>query len=151
PFPLGWPPAALTLTTSRLCLYLFRSPPLRGKTINFCRGFIGLTPVMNSPGYTDCELRGLFEIWSMVKNMILLGISMTIAAGCLGQKLETLRASLQRLSDDFQGKAGIYVRHLVTGEEVALNADTIFPTASMVKIPITVGIFDRIEKGQLAY
>lgn len=87
----------------------------------------------------------------MVKNMILLGISMTIAAGCLGQKLGTLRASLQRLSDDFQGKAGIYVRHLVTGEEVALNADTIFPTASMVKIPITVGIFDRIEKGQLAY
>lgn len=87
----------------------------------------------------------------MVKKMILLGISMTIVAGCLGQKLETLRASLQRLSDDFQGKAGIYVRHLVTGEEVALNADTIFPTASMVKIPITVGIFDRIEKGQLAY
>lgn len=76
---------------------------------------------------------------------------MMIVAGCLGQGPDKLKVLLQRVADDFQGTAGIYVRHLGTGEEVAINADTLFPTASMIKIPITIGIFDRIEKGELAY
>lgn len=76
---------------------------------------------------------------------------MAIVAGCLGQRPDELSVSLQRVADDFRGKVGIYVRHLGTGQEVAINADTLFPTASMVKIPITIGIFDRIEKGELAY
>lgn len=76
---------------------------------------------------------------------------MAIVAGCLGQRPDELSVLLQRVADDFRGKVGIYVRHLGTGQEVAINADTLFPTASMVKIPITIGIFDRIEKGELAY
>jgi beta-lactamase class A len=40
---------------------------------------------------------------------------------------------------------------LKTGKTVEINADTIFPTASMIKIPITIGVFDKIEKGFLNY
>lgn len=75
----------------------------------------------------------------------------TITVGCLGQSSDDLRVSLQRVVAGFRGTVGIYVRHLDTGQEVAINADTLFPTASMIKIPITIGIFDRIEKGDLAY
>lgn len=76
---------------------------------------------------------------------------MMIAAGSLAQAPGELDTSLQRVAADFHGRVGIYVRHLDTGEEVAIHADSVFPTASMIKIPITVGIFDKIEKGDLAY
>lgn len=64
---------------------------------------------------------------------------------------KALKQKLEPLVKNFQGDAGIYVRNLRTGKFVAINADTIFPTASMIKIPITIGMFDKIEKGELAY
>jgi beta-lactamase class A len=58
-----------------------------------------------------------------------------------------LETQLRALTDTFHGVAGVYVLNLRTGREVAINADTVFPTASIVKIPILVGIFDRIAQG----
>ena len=62
-----------------------------------------------------------------------------------------LQTRLQTLVDSFHGTAGIYVLNLKSGREVAINADTIFPTASIVKIPILVGIFDKIDQGVFKY
>ena len=64
---------------------------------------------------------------------------------------KVLTAKLEELVNNFRGDAGIYVRHLKSGKTVAINADTLFPTASMIKVPITIGVFDQIEKGKLAY
>lgn len=64
---------------------------------------------------------------------------------------KALKAQLQNLVSGFNGDAGIYVRHLKSGKTVAINADTIFPTASMVKVPIMLAMFDKIEKGEIAY
>lgn len=58
-----------------------------------------------------------------------------------------LRAALA----GFRGEVGIYVRNLRTGKTVAINADTLFPTASTIKIPIQCGLFDRINRGELSY
>jgi beta-lactamase class A len=58
-----------------------------------------------------------------------------------------LETQLRALTDTFHGVVGVYVHNLRTGREVAINADTVFPTASIVKIPILVGIFDRIAQG----
>ena len=62
-----------------------------------------------------------------------------------------LEKQLKELIDSFHGTAGIYVRNLKTGKEVAINADTIFPTASIIKIPILVGIFNKIDQGVFTY
>lgn len=62
-----------------------------------------------------------------------------------------LKTKLQETLKGFNGDVGIYVRSLKTNKFVAINADTIFPTASMVKIPILIGTFDKIEKGELKY
>lgn len=61
-----------------------------------------------------------------------------------------LQKKLEALVKDFDGEVGIYVKHLKTGKTVAINADTLFPTASMIKVPIMVGVFNKIEKGELA-
>lgn len=62
-----------------------------------------------------------------------------------------LAAQLRALTQGFRGDVGVYVRHLKRNTFVALNADTLFPTASMVKISISIGLFDQIERGQLDY
>lgn len=62
-----------------------------------------------------------------------------------------LEEKLKETISGYQGDIGIYVKNLRSGKTVAINADTIFPTASIVKVPILVGIMDKIEKGELKY
>lgn len=62
-----------------------------------------------------------------------------------------LQDKLERVVDGFQGDVGFYVRHLATGQTAARNADTLFPTASMIKVPILLKTFDAIEQGRLRY
>lgn len=62
-----------------------------------------------------------------------------------------LTRNLQALLDGFQGDVGIYVQHLKTGRTVAIHADSLFPTASMIKIPITIGMFQKIEQKEIDY
>ena len=64
---------------------------------------------------------------------------------------KVLTKKLRSLMQEFKGDVGIYVRHLRTGKTVEINADSLFPTASMVKVPIMTGIFDKIEKNELRY
>lgn len=78
---------------------------------------------------------------------------LVIAIGTLAcsTKTESLESKMQKRVAGFRGDVGIFVKNLKTGEEVAINADSLFPTASMIKVPITIGIFDKIEKGELQY
>ena len=62
-----------------------------------------------------------------------------------------LAAQLRPLAEGVRGRVGIYVRHLGTGATVAIDADSLFPTASMIKVPILIGVFDRMERGELGF
>jgi beta-lactamase class A len=62
-----------------------------------------------------------------------------------------LQAELERLVRAFPGDAGVYVRHLPTGRSAAVHADTLFPTASMVKVPILLATFQAFADGRLRY
>ena len=83
-----------------------------------------------------------------------------IAGGLLTQRLsaqapQRLDPSLQRqlaaAVRGFDGKVGIYVRNLRTGRYAAIDADSAFPTASMIKVPILIATFDAIDQGRLQY
>lgn len=62
-----------------------------------------------------------------------------------------LEAKLHKAISGFNGDIGIYVKSLKTGKTVTINADTIFPTASIVKVQILLGIMDKIQNGELKY
>ena len=62
-----------------------------------------------------------------------------------------LQQKIQQLIQNFHGNIGMYVHDLNKNKIVAINADSIFPTASMVKIPILVGMMDKLNKGELQY
>lgn len=60
-----------------------------------------------------------------------------------------LEARLAELTRGFAGDVGIYVRHLRTGRTAALRADELFPTASLIKVPLLVGVYDAAARGAL--
>ncbi|MBC8086509.1 MAG: serine hydrolase [Phycisphaerae bacterium] len=62
-----------------------------------------------------------------------------------------LQAKLEALITGFKGDVGIYVHHLKTGATASIRANEVFPTASMIKVPILVGTFDAIQKGQFTF
>jgi beta-lactamase class A len=62
-----------------------------------------------------------------------------------------LQAKLKRAVEGFEGDVGIYVRHLRSGRTASIRADTLFPAASMIKVPILVKTFDAIENDTLGY
>jgi len=62
-----------------------------------------------------------------------------------------LLAKLDQAINGFNGNIGIYVKDLKTGKIIGINADTVFPTASIVKVSILIGITDKIQKGELQY
>ena len=70
----------------------------------------------------------------------------------LGQA--TQRSGLQRLLDAelgrFPGKAGVWVKHLTTGEEAGVRADSTFNSASVIKIPVMVLAFQLADQGKLS-
>lgn len=62
-----------------------------------------------------------------------------------------LESKIRDAINGYNGDIGIYVKNLRTGKTISLNADTIFPTASIVKVPILVGIMDKMERKELNY
>jgi len=87
-----------------------------------------------------------------MKKLLLLLLAFNVLSTIQAQHTDKkLQQKLQNLIQGFHGDIGIYVKDLKTGKTVAINADSIFPTASMVKIPILIGIMDKINKGELQY
>jgi len=62
-----------------------------------------------------------------------------------------LQKQIEVLIKGFHGQIGIYIKNLKTKRVVTINSDSVFPTASMVKIPILIGVMDKMAKGELRY
>ncbi len=62
------------------------------------------------------------------------------------------RAWIEQIQKDFSGTLGVAAKRLDVqdGELVSLNAETVFPTASVIKVPILVEVFRQVEQGSLS-
>ncbi|MEW6321874.1 MAG: serine hydrolase [Acidobacteriota bacterium] len=64
------------------------------------------------------------------------------------------RGSLQALVDAevarVPARAGLWIKHLGSGEEAAVNADATFNSASVVKIPVAALVFRLAERGAIS-
>ncbi len=95
-----------------------------------------------------------------MKNALFLLIFILMSSSCQPadsrtQQAETqdpvLQDKLEQLVDGFDGDVGIYVRHLPSGKSAAIRADELFPTASIVKVPILLKTYDLIEQGAMDF
>jgi beta-lactamase class A len=78
--------------------------------------------------------------------------SLTVAA-CVATTTPAVDAALgARLDarcDALAGRVGLHVEHVATGSVHTRAADELFPAASLVKVPILVALYERIERGEL--
>jgi beta-lactamase class A len=72
-----------------------------------------------------------------------------VAGVLLAQPPTALHNLLTRASADFPGKAGIWVKHLTTGETAGVRDGEMFNSASVIKIPVLVLAFQMADKGTL--
>ena len=87
-----------------------------------------------------------------MRKLRLVLITFVITATISAQKTDKkLQQKVEELVNGFNGNIGVYVKNLENGKTVAFNADTVFPTASMVKVPILIGVMDKINRGELTY
>lgn len=62
-----------------------------------------------------------------------------------------LQEEISDLLQNFKGDAGVFVYDISANKKAEVNADTIFPTASMVKVPILIGLMHKIHNSELSY
>ncbi len=62
-----------------------------------------------------------------------------------------LQKEIETLVRGFHGEIGVYVHDLKKDRVASFHADTVFPTASIVKIPIMIGIMNRIQNKELDF
>jgi beta-lactamase class A len=76
----------------------------------------------------------------------------TWATGASPNRADTaaLARTLTTLADRHHGVVGYLIRDLDAGWELARRADEPFPTASLIKVPVLVTVFDLIGKGRLS-
>jgi len=76
-------------------------------------------------------------------------LALAAAAGLLAQPT-ALQNLLTRASSEFPGKAGVWVRHLATGETAGVRDGEMFNSASVIKIPVLVLAFQLADQGAIS-
>jgi len=88
----------------------------------------------------------------MIKQGFLIILFALTIAKLPAQKIDKkLQRQVEALIKGFNGDIGVFAKNLKNGKTISINADTIFPTASMVKIPILLGVMDKLNTGELTY
>ena len=62
---------------------------------------------------------------------------------------EDLASRLESLAKTHKGKVAIAVKHLGTGESYYLNADEPMPSASLIKLPVMIEVYQQVAEGKI--
>lgn len=62
-------------------------------------------------------------------------------------ELVKLRAEIVKISKEVRGQMGLYIKHVESGKELAIDADKIFPLGSVFKIPVMMEVFRQANEG----
>ena len=60
-----------------------------------------------------------------------------------------LEARLAPLLKAHKGRVAIAIKHLKTGESYYLNADEVMPTASLIKFPVMIEVYQQVAEGKV--
>jgi beta-lactamase class A len=94
------------------------------------------------------ESRGVVSFADMT--LLRMTMAMVLATGVLIAQPSGLERLLEADLARFPGRAGVWVKHLTTGEEAGVRADETFNSASVIKIPVLVIAYQLVEKGTLS-
>jgi len=78
------------------------------------------------------------------------GTGATAVAPIVRADTASLRRALDSIADAHQGIVGYSVIDIETGARLERRGSETFPTASLIKVPILVTVFDLVAKGQIS-
>lgn len=61
----------------------------------------------------------------------------------------SIESAIRAAGEGMGGRVGVVAKNLATGERVVVNGDWLFPTASIIKVPILVEFFGKVHEGLL--
>lgn len=65
--------------------------------------------------------------------------------------LHALQASIDAIAEDAGGNVSVGVREMRSGASLERDPDRVFPSASVIKLPILVALLARVEAGELEW
>lgn len=77
------------------------------------------------------------------------GLLLFCGPGLMPQLRADLKDQLQPLIEAHHGDVAVYVRHLDSGEDYHWRADTVQPTASLIKLAVMITAYRMADAGQL--
>ena len=111
---------------------------------------------MTLPGITEAAERGDWpaarQQAALVEAAIAKNDALLSAAAerlTLSAPGDTLESRLRNIRDRVDGRMAVYVQHLASGEQIAIDADADYETFSVIKIPIMATVLDQVRQGKL--
>ncbi len=82
--------------------------------------------------------------------LLALILPLSVSSLSIGQAKEVnlLQSQIEKIIHRVDGVVGVAIKHLESGEEVQVNADTLFPMASTFKVAVMVEVFHQIKEGK---
>src|SRR5437899_9040709 len=85
----------------------------------------------------------------MTKSVLSLFLLSSLCPLCLCGEGSSLESRLTALAKAHKGKVAIAVKHLASGESFYLNADEPMPTASLIKLPLMLELYQQAQEGKV--
>ncbi len=63
---------------------------------------------------------------------------------------QTMVAALENIAYNYSGHVGIYIKDLNSDRVWEYNPDRLFPSASLIKVPIMAAVCEKIKRGELS-
>jgi len=64
-------------------------------------------------------------------------------------ELSKLKAEIVKISKDVKGQMGLFMKHIESEKEVAIDADKIYPLGSVFKLAVMMEVFRQVDEGLL--
>ncbi|CAN5894336.1 N/A [soil metagenome] len=97
------------------------------------------------------KVRALALVFLLAPSLARAQVARPSLQGATFQRADTasLHRTLDSLAAAHHGVVGYTVHNLDTGERLERRGDETFPTASLIKVPVLVTVYDLVEKGTL--
>jgi len=85
---------------------------------------------------------------------IVLAVTAVLSAAALAQepaatsRIERLKTQIERVIRGRGGQVGVAVKHIESGESLAVNGNMLFPLASAFKVPVLVELLYQVQEGR---
>ena len=109
----------------------------------------GLTEAVEKQDWPTSRQQADILRRSLLKNAELLD-SLNSELQGNGTSLASLQNELEQIRRGFPGDMSVYMKNLSTGEEIAVDADKVFETFSVIKLAIAAEVMHQVEAGKIS-